>query len=270
MKTVVEIVRQTSIYFQPQIRTKILNEGWASYWHEALFLGDDRIRGCEVSYACVNAKVTSLPRVGINPYALGMRMLSHLEENAERGRLSYDYQKLNGIQARSDYDRKTGDGRRFLFELRRNCNDFLFINTFVDQDFVDRHKLFVAGKRMNSQKGVWEFYVQSRKAEDYRNMLLASLYHPPHVTVVESETSDGQLSLHHAFEGKPLVPEYIPNTMIGIEYLWGAPVKLETTELVPEAELEASSGDEGSAGADRRFRRVTYTMEKRQLSKVVM
>ena len=38
MKQVVQIVRDTSLYFQPQIRTKIMNEGWASYWHETLFM----------------------------------------------------------------------------------------------------------------------------------------------------------------------------------------------------------------------------------------
>jgi stage V sporulation protein R len=40
MKPILEIVRKTSLFFQPQIRTKIMNEGWASYWHEKLFLSD--------------------------------------------------------------------------------------------------------------------------------------------------------------------------------------------------------------------------------------
>ena len=34
MLMVLEVIRSTSLYFQPQIRTKILNEGWASYWHD--------------------------------------------------------------------------------------------------------------------------------------------------------------------------------------------------------------------------------------------
>ena len=59
MKQVVQIVRQTSLYFQPQIRTKIMNEGWASYWHETLFMRDDRIAGHEVDFARVNAMVTN-------------------------------------------------------------------------------------------------------------------------------------------------------------------------------------------------------------------
>ncbi|MEJ2025533.1 MAG: SpoVR family protein, partial [Deltaproteobacteria bacterium] len=54
MKAVIHVVRKTSLFFQPQIRTKIMNEGWASYWHETLFLQDDRIRGHEVDFARVN------------------------------------------------------------------------------------------------------------------------------------------------------------------------------------------------------------------------
>ena len=79
MKTILQVVRKTSLFFQPQIRTKIMNEGWASYWHETLFLQDDRINGHEVDFARVNAGVTAMPRVGLNPYALGMRMFYHIE-----------------------------------------------------------------------------------------------------------------------------------------------------------------------------------------------
>jgi hypothetical protein len=35
----------------------------------------------------------------------------------------------------------------------------------------------------------------------------------------------------HHFEGKPLVHEFIANTMMGIEFLWGKPVMLETSEV---------------------------------------
>ena len=42
MKSVIQVVRNTSLYFAPQRRTKILNEGWASYWHQKLFIQDDK------------------------------------------------------------------------------------------------------------------------------------------------------------------------------------------------------------------------------------
>ena len=108
----------------------------------------------------------------------------------------------------------------------------MFINTFVDQDFVDKHKLFVTGRRANFNDDVWEYYIKSRKAEDYKAMVLDTLAHPPHITIDEENTKDdGTLYLVHHFEGKRLVPELIPNTMIGIEYLWGKEVQLNTHEL---------------------------------------
>jgi stage V sporulation protein R len=271
MISVLEIVKKTSLFFQPQIRTKILNEGWASYWHEKLFLQDDRIRGNEVGFARVNAFVTSLPRVGLNPYALGMRLFAHIEELADKGRHSFEYERIRDAKARKDYDTADGRGLEHIFRVREDYCDFMFIHKFVDQEFVDRHRLFLAGKRLNTSKDAWEYFVKSRNASDYRQMLLDSLYHPPHVEVDEKRTDDDCLYLDHHFEGKGLVKEFIPNTMLGISYLWGGTVKLETTERVDESR-ESPAAWFSSTPPERKVtnRRVLYTMTERKLSKTVL
>ncbi len=265
MQQVAQIVRQTSLYFQPQIRTKIMNEGWASYWHDRLFRQDDRISGHEVDYARVNAAVTSLPRVGLNPYALGMRLFEFVEEAADRGRYSMDFLSVLDMQERRDYDRGTGAGQNTIFAIRETLNDYLFVNTFIEQDFVDRHKLFVADRRLDEQRMVWQWYVRSRKAGAYKEMVKQRLYHPPYVTVDPQYTNDDMLWLVHHFEGKPLVKEYLLGTMMGLEYLWGAPVKLETTEVAsisrPDPETEPGATPEVT------WERVRYTMRERKLSR---
>jgi stage V sporulation protein R len=273
MKSVMQIVRKTSLFFQPQIRTKILNEGWASYWHENLFLRDDRIRGNEVAFARINAKVTALPRVGINPYALGMRLFATIEDLGDKGRLSYDFQRLRNAEQRQKFDKKTGAGLRYVFDVRENFSDFMFINTFVDQDFMDRYRLFVVGRRLNSARGVWEYFVKSREAGEYKQMLLDSLYHPPHVEVDADQTNEDCLYLNHHFEGKPLVKEYISNTLLGIAYLWGGTVKLETTErqeTAHQATSAAAYATPTAAEMQPQYRRVVYTMEQRKLAKTVL
>lgn len=266
MKSVLQIIRTTSIYFQPQIRTKIMNEGWASYWHETLFLQDDRINGHEVSFARVNSAVTSMPRVGLNPYALGMRMFYNLEEMADRGCYSFDFRRLTNAEERKKFNRHTGIGRDFIFKVRENFCDFTFINQFVDQDFVDKNNLFVVGQRLNKERMTWQYYVRSRKSQDYRNMLFASLYHPPVVEIDPEKSTDGCLYLNHRHEGKPLVNEYIPNTMLGLEYLWGSPIKLETNE----AEVKAGSETDAEQGPQVSWKRVVYTMKDRQFSREVL
>jgi stage V sporulation protein R len=275
MRPVIEMIRKTSLFFQPQIRTKIMNEGWASYWHEKLFLQDDRIDGHEVDFARTHAGVTSMPRVGLNPYALGMRLFQYIEELSGKGKYSIQFRRLLDAREREHFDTHTGGGLDFLFRLRDNYNDFMFINTFVDQDFVNRYKLFMAGRRLNQNKGVWEYFVKSRSAEKYRRMLLDTLYHPPYIQIDQEKTNNGNLYLVHAFEGKPLVKEFIANTMLGIEYLWGSPVQLETSEVVqaepsqvrlPIPGLSMPVEEEHQA-REIKWQRVRYTMKERKLSK---
>jgi stage V sporulation protein R len=278
MLMVIQIVRKTALFFQPQIRTKIMNEGWASYWHETLYMQDDRIEGHEVDFARVNAGVTAMPRVGLNPYALGMRLFYFLEEMAEKGKISWEYQHMADAGRRKTYNVKTGKGKEYIFNVRENFSDFTFIHSFVDQDFVSANKLFVAGKRLNQQKMVWEYYVKSRSADDYRNMLMASLYHPPCIDIDLEKTKENSLYLIHQFEGKPLLSEYIPNTMLGIEYLWGGPVEMETMEVVTTPQESRRPSMPGipaqQTDADKprelKWRRVRYTMKDRKLSKTFL
>ncbi len=258
MKSVIHVVRDTALYFDPQRRDHIFNEGWASYWHERLFLKDKRICGHEVDFARVHAMVTSLPRIGLNPYAIGMRLMEYIEDLAEKGRISYEFEKLHEIEDRKRYNRNTGKGTDFLFKLREEYCDFTLINRFVDQDFINRNKLYTVEKRLNAPRQTWEYVIKSKGADAYRAMLLDSLWHPPDIRVDKEKTDENTLYLCHRDEGKPLMKEYIPNTMMGLEYLWGNPVKLETTEMYYE-----KKGEETILMKQR----VCYTMKDRKISR---
>jgi len=269
MLMILEVIRSTSLYFQPQIRTKILNEGWASYWHDTLFRVDDRIRGHEVDYAIVNAKVTSMPRVGLNPYALGMRLLQYLEQQAEKGRTGLEYRQTADRRQRQDFDRATGKGREYVFHLRENYCDSMFVNSFIDQDFVDQHQLFVVGKRLNKERMAWQYYVKSRKAADYKAMVADSLYHPPRIEVTVAENN--ALILNHVFEGKPLLRDFLQGVMLGVEYLWGNEVHLYTSVPIPMKAGRESDGQAKEETPKRTisWKRFRYTMKDKTLSRTL-
>lgn len=260
MQSVITIVRNTSLYFSPQIRTKIMNEGWASYWHDELFRQDERIRGHEVNYAKINAGITSISRIGLNPYAIGMKLIQHVEALAEKGKINYNFQRLDSVEERENYNKKTGKGKEAIFQLRKNFSDFMLLNTFVDQDFMSEHNLFVVGKRINAEKGVYEYYIKNRKAADYRDMMLESLYHPPLIKVDLKKTEEENLYLTHVFEGKQIYKPYIPDTLLGIEFLWGGQVQLETTEIVKE-----ETGDTEEPVFT--YNKVLYTMKDKKITK---
>lgn len=255
MKSVMNIVRNTALYFEPQRRTKIINEGWASYWHDELFRKDDRIKGHEVAYAQLNANVTSVNRVGLNPYAIGLRLVQEVEDAANKGALNYNFRAMAGIQDRQDYNKSTGEGKAAIFALRTAFSDFSLINTFTTQDFVEKHDLFVVGKRLNKQRNTYEYYVKSRKAEDYKQMLIQSLYHPPQLKVDLEKTNDDCLYLIHQFEGKQLIQDFIGETLMAIEFLWGNDVKLETSLVKLNSEKKKVE------------ERVVYHMKDKNLSR---
>lgn len=268
MLSIIELIRATSLYFQPQIRTKILNEGWASYWHEKLFMKDDRINGHEVDYAVINAKVTAMPRVGLNPYALGMRLFNYLESQANKGKISFDYRRVAGQHERRVFNEETGSGQEFIFSVRENFCDAMFINTFIDQEFVDQHRLFVVDRRLNKERMTWQYYVKSRKAEQYKQMVADSLYHPPAITInVDDEDT---LVLNHVFEGKPLYRDYIDASLMGIEFLWGGKTCLYTHEPEP-VKREAGQGQmKDEEPREIKWRRFRYTMKDRKMTRVLV
>ncbi len=277
MSPIIEIVRKTSLFFQPQIRTKIMNEGWASYWHEKLFLSDDRINGHEVDFARIHSGITALPKVGLNPYALGMRLFEYIEDFVDKGKYSMEYRRLTDAYAREKFDTQQGKGLDFIFDVRENYCDFTFINTFIDQDFVNKHKLFVTEKHLNQNRMVWEYYIKSRSAQDFRQMLIENLYHPPYIVIDSAKQKGNTLYLNHQFEGKPLIKDFITNTLIGIEYLWGAPVELETSEVKsitpPKDNKQQATGVnrfKNKGKPDIKWQRVLYTMKNRKLSRKVL
>lgn len=235
MKDILAVVRRTSLYFQPQLRTKIANETWASLWHERLFITDDRITANEINFARVNSGVVMSPRLGLNPYS--MPLFEFIEELARKGKLSYGYQLLKDSEARKLFDQKLGKeaGKEAMFGARRNFDDFMLVNFLSDddfQDFVDRHNLFVAGRRLNVEEDVIEIYVKSRSGKEYRKMLNDRLYHPPYILINEEKAEDGELYLDHVYEGRTLITKYIPAVLAGLSYFTGGNmVKLETTEF---------------------------------------
>lgn len=277
MKDVIQVIRRTSLYFQAQIRSKTANEGWASLWHQRLFIPDERIKGHEVAFAKVDSGVTADPRVGKNPYAVGMHLFEFIEDMARKGKLSPEYQLTRDIETRRHFDQHCGDeyAKEALFGARRYLDDYLLMNFLSPQDFqdfVDKHQYWVVGVRPSrTEWGMAEYYIKSKNGEDFRRLMNQGLYHPPHVVVDEKKAKDGELYLDHLYEGRSLYGKLIPQVLVGLEILWGKRVRLETTEYEEVNPQNFWEWDpHQNEGPKHRMSRVRYTCENKNVTNVTI
>jgi len=276
MRDVMQVIQRTSLYFQPQIRTKICNEGWASLWHERLFTADERIKTREVDFAKIDSGVTMDPRLGFNVYAVGKHLYEFIENMAKRGKFSPEYALLRNIEARKRYNQNMGEeyGKKVLFAARKYLDDYLLINFLSDEDFqsfVDTYKYWTVGIRQSRTS--WDLadvYIKSKSGKDFRRLLNRILYHPPYIIINEEKASDGELYLDHVYEGRSLHTRYVHSVLVGLEFLWGKRIRLETTEY--EEKYPTNWWDWYREGFQKSYRkaRVLYTCEKRDVRRMVL
>ena len=189
-------------------------------------------------------------------------MFKHIEDYANKGKFTYDFQKIYNSEKRQDYNKNLNLGKEAIFQVRKLFSDNTLFNTFVSQDFTDRYKLFTVGKKLNQQTGTIDYFIKSKKAKDYKTMLLNSLYHPPYITVNIEKTNDKNLYLTHHFEGKQLYKEFISDTLIGIEFLWGNQVQLETTEIIKKKIQRPNQPHRFE------YKKVIYTSKNKKVNKI--
>ncbi|MGA9174595.1 MAG: SpoVR family protein, partial [Thermoactinomyces sp.] len=76
---ILTILREEMLYFWPQLETKIMNEGWASYWHIRIMRELDLDEEEAIEFAKLNASVLSPSKTSINPYHLGVKIFEDIE-----------------------------------------------------------------------------------------------------------------------------------------------------------------------------------------------
>jgi len=228
-RDVLSIVRDEAYYFAPQAMTKILNEGWASYWHSTIMTQRAAASDEVVDFADHHAGTLAMSPGRINPYKVGIELFRQIEERWNKGRFGKDYDDCDDLAARRAWDRKLGLGRQKIFEVRKVYNDVMFIDAFVDEDFCQRLQLYNYGYDARSGR----YVLIDRDWRKVKRRLLFSLTNlgQPVARVLDANHANrGELYLKHAFEGLPLDLEKARDTLRNLHVLWGRPVHLETVE----------------------------------------
>ena len=223
---ILSIVRDEAYYFAPQAMTKIMNEGWATYWHSKLmtehFLEASEI----VDYADQHSGVVHMPAGGFNPYKIGVELFKDIERRWNRGQHGPRWERLENLGEREAFDDKSGKGREKIFEIRRIYNDVNFIDEFLTEEFVERHKMY--RYRRDPQTG--EVRPVSRDFKQVKQALLYRITNmgQPFIYVVDANyLNRGELYLSHQWNGLDVEIAKANEVLRNLRLLWGRPVHLQ-------------------------------------------
>ncbi len=227
-KRVLGIIRDESYYFAPQAQTKILNEGWATYWHSKMMTQLAPLHESEIIDYCDHfAGVVASHPGGLNPYKLGVELLRHIERRWDRGQFGIDYLHCDDPKKRSEWNKNLGLGKQKLLEVRRIHNDITFLDEFLDEDFCHESKMFIYDYDRRSNK----YVISSRDFREIKQRLLQQLtnFGQPIIKVVDGNFRNrGELLLQHGHEGVDLKHDTTLETLKNLHRVWKRPVHIET------------------------------------------
>jgi stage V sporulation protein R len=223
------ILRDEAYYFLPQRLTKIMNEGWASYWHSHI-MTTRALKASEViDYADHHAGVMAMSKQNINPYKIGIELYRDIEYRWNTGRFGKEYNECDQMHIKDSWDKKLGLGRAKIFEVRKTHNDVSFIDEFFTEDFCERQQLFTY--KYNPRTGRNE--IATRDFLEIKNKLLTQLanFGSP---VIEIESGNyqnrGELLLRHVHRGVDLDFGYASDTLKNLYAIWKRPVSITSKQ----------------------------------------
>jgi stage V sporulation protein R len=227
-RDVLDIIRQEAYYFTPQGQTKIMNEGWASYWHSTIMTTRILDNSEIIDYADHHSGTMATQPGRLNPYKLGIELFRDIEERWNKGQFGPEYDECDDHETRRKWDKGLGLGRQKIFEVRRIHNDVTFIDTFLTPEFCRRYKMF--SYKHNDQNEIYE--IESREFKKIKERLLFGItnFGQPIIRVKEGNYRNrGELYLQHEHFGIDLKLDHAQDTLRHLNRLWGRPVHIETS-----------------------------------------
>jgi len=142
-REIIRIVRKIAQYFYPQRQTKVMNEGWACFWHytllnalydEGLVTDEFMLEILQVHTNVIMQPAYNSPHFsGINPYTLGYNMMQDIKRICEQP--SAEDKQWFPYLANTDW-------LTSLDQAMRHFKDESFIAQFLSPHLIRKLKLF--------------------------------------------------------------------------------------------------------------------------------
>jgi stage V sporulation protein R len=215
-RDIMAMIHEEMEYFVPQLQTKIMNEGWASYWHTRILRELDLSDEEFLEFAQLHAAVVSPRKGSLNPYYVGFKIFEDIERR-------WDHPTPEEIEK---FGRQPGKGREKIFEVRHLENDISFIRNYLTRHLVEDLDLYIFELRDEE-----EWVITDKTWERVRDQMVADMtnFGFPVIEVLDGDyNGNRELYLRHRYEGIELDIEYAKKTLEHVYTLWGRDVHLET------------------------------------------
>ncbi|MCU5441148.1 stage V sporulation protein SpoVR [Bacillus cereus] len=213
-RDILTMMREEMLYFWPQLETKIMNEGWASFWHQRILREMDLTSDEAIEFAKLNAGVVQPSKTSINPYYLGIKMFEDIEERYNN---PTEEMKRRGVKPES--------GRDKIFEVREIEWDVSFLRNYLNKDLVMREDMYLF------QRQGKEYKVIDKEWEHVRDQLVNMRTNGgfPYLVVEDGDyLKNGELYIKHSYEGIELDLKYLEKVLPYLHQLWGRTVHMES------------------------------------------
>jgi len=246
-KDILEILRLEGRYFHPQIITKYMNEGFATYWHQIIMdkLFDEKILNTSehAQYNFSNALVKAKNPFSMNPYHIGCAIWEDIVDRWDKGKHGNEYNYCTDKTVKKEWDKKAGLGRKKMFKIMETHSDWFFMQEFLIPQLVADLELFVYVLRQ--VPGESQIVVTKHIAEQIRDLIVVSFSHSqiPKIDIINGNYKNRkEMLLEHKHVGADLDRKYAEETMKHIYKLWHNPVYLKTKENDADLILKCVNG----------------------------
>ena len=219
-KDILTIVYEEAQYFIPQIETKIMNEGWATFWHKRILDSLDLPENLHLEFIVRHNQVVRPFHLGLNPYHIGLAMWSDIFHHSN-GETAEEAPEPNG----AEWPKKMDE----LFLARESDRDSSFLRRHLTEKLIRELNLFEYATKgdqrivrtVADQQG-WRVVKETL----LKNVGMNSI---PVIKVEDGDFGRNHtLYLVHEHEGRDLQLEYVEKTLAYIKQLWQGEVALET------------------------------------------
>lgn len=202
---ILTIVDELAKYFIPQIKTTIINEGWATLWHYLILNALNLPQDLEFEFINEHHRIIDVPKdyLGIHPYSLGFGIWEDIKES---------------------------QNEKALFSIRKNEDDVPFLKKHLTEEIAKKLNLFQY-ETLEELKKVTKIAVLDW--EEIKKTLIKNIgmNKIPNIKIVDVKYGGNNCSfLKHYYDGRELESEFIRGTLAHFQYMWRAPVIFETIE----------------------------------------